>query len=281
MQGQRPRVFISYSHDSAGHQRRVLSLAERLRADGIDAQIDQYVQGTPPEGWARWMRNQLAGADFILLVCTETYYRRFCGPGDPDQGRGVDWEGMLVTLELYHARSRTAKFVPVVFAPEDERFVPEELSGHTHYLLTSEDQYFQLYAFLTGQAGVVAGELGTLKALAREPVVPLRFGHAGVSKPLASKLNGTLETPAYDFEGPAHPQAAVCRGPSAAPAGETNGGAVAATLRTASAPSAQPVAASKRRPLPPRGGGAGHPAVHGVGGRIALVLRPGIGETNP
>ena len=116
------------------------------------------------------MRNQLASANFILLVCTETYYRRFCGQGGPGQGRGVDWEGMLVTLELYHARSRTAKFVPVAFAPGEERFVPEELSGHTHYLLTSEDQYFQLYAFLTGQAGVVPGELGTLKALAREPL---------------------------------------------------------------------------------------------------------------
>jgi hypothetical protein len=82
----------------------VLSLAERLRADGVDAQIDQYVQGTPLEGWIRWIRNQLASADFILLVCTETYYRRFCGQGGPGQGRGVDWEGMLVTLELYHAQ---------------------------------------------------------------------------------------------------------------------------------------------------------------------------------
>jgi formylglycine-generating enzyme required for sulfatase activity len=250
MQGQRPKVFISYSHDSAEHRKRVLSLAERLRADGVDAQIDQYVQGTPLEGWARWMRHQLASADFILLVCTETYHGRFCGLGGPDQGRGVDWEGMLVTLELYHARSRTAKFVPVVFFPGDERFVPEELSGHTHYLLTSEDQYFQLYAFLTGQAGVVPGELGTLKALAREPVAPLSFGRAGL-RPLAGKLKGTLETPAYDLEGPAHPPAAVRRGPAAPPRGETNSGALAqASLRTASVSPAEPVAASRHRPLP-------------------------------
>jgi hypothetical protein len=85
-------------------------------------------------------------------------------------------EGSKVMLELYHARSRTAKFVPVIFARGDERFIPAELSGYTHYLLTSEDQYFQLYAFLTNQAGVVPVELGTLKALARESVAPLRFG---------------------------------------------------------------------------------------------------------
>ena len=37
------------------HQKRVLALAERLRKDGVDAQIDQYVAGTPEEGWPRWM----------------------------------------------------------------------------------------------------------------------------------------------------------------------------------------------------------------------------------
>jgi hypothetical protein len=38
-----PRVFISYSHDSAAHEDRVLALANRLRGDGVDATIDQYV----------------------------------------------------------------------------------------------------------------------------------------------------------------------------------------------------------------------------------------------
>jgi len=70
------RVFISYSHDSAEHQKRVLALANQLRADGIDAGIDQYVQD-PDEGWLKWMRTQVKGADKVLLVFTETYHRRF------------------------------------------------------------------------------------------------------------------------------------------------------------------------------------------------------------
>ena len=37
-----PKVFISYSHDSQEHKDRVLSLADRLRSDGIDCNIDQY-----------------------------------------------------------------------------------------------------------------------------------------------------------------------------------------------------------------------------------------------
>jgi len=53
------RVFISYSHDSAAHKETVMRLSARLRKDGIDAQIDQYVRGRPPEGWPRWMLDKL------------------------------------------------------------------------------------------------------------------------------------------------------------------------------------------------------------------------------
>ncbi|HEV2842354.1 MAG TPA: SEFIR domain-containing protein [Chthoniobacterales bacterium] len=75
------RVFISYSHDSDAHRERVLALSERLRADGIETLLDQYVNGLPPQGWPRWMLDQLDAADSVLVVCTETYYRRFRGHG--------------------------------------------------------------------------------------------------------------------------------------------------------------------------------------------------------
>jgi hypothetical protein len=183
------RVFISYSHDSIEHARRVLELAERLRQDGVDAQLDQYVAGTPTEGWPRWMLDRLDWADFILSVCTETYYRRFRGHEKAGQGKGVDFEGNLITLVIYHAKSRTERFVPVLFEPEDERFIPEPVSGHTHYLLNSEDNYAKLYAFLTGQAGVVPRKLGPLKTLATEPVEPLTFGGPVEETAPAAKLD--------------------------------------------------------------------------------------------
>jgi tetratricopeptide (TPR) repeat protein len=170
------KVFISYSHDSPEHEQHVLELAERLRKDGVDAQLDQYVAGTPSEGWPRWMLNQLDWAEFVLVVCTDTYYRRFRGHEKPGKGKGADWEGNLVTTEMYNAKSRSTKFVPVFFASQDEQFIPEPVSGHTRYLLNSQNNYGNLYAFLTGQAGVPRGELGSLKSLAHEPVEPLRFG---------------------------------------------------------------------------------------------------------
>ena len=53
-----PTVFISYSHDSPEHEDRVLELSDRLREEGIAANIDQY-QTAPPEGWQLWMEKEI------------------------------------------------------------------------------------------------------------------------------------------------------------------------------------------------------------------------------
>jgi len=76
---------------------------------------------------------------------------------------------------FYHGKSRTKKFVPILFDHEDEQFIPEPVRGHTYQVLNSEDSYAKLYAFLSGQAGVTPGELGSLMTLARKQVEPLRF----------------------------------------------------------------------------------------------------------
>jgi hypothetical protein len=174
----RPKVFISYSHDSPEHAQRVLGLAERLRADGIETSLDQYINGSPVEGWPRWMLNQLDAADFVLLICTETYYRRFRGLEQPGKGKGADWEGALVTQEIYDARSATAKFVAVMFAPGLEAFVPEPLRGRTFHVLTGEESYQELYDVLLGQAGVAARPVGELKRRKPRRGAVLSFGGA-------------------------------------------------------------------------------------------------------
>ena len=83
-----PKVFISYSHDSELHSKRVLALANQLRGHGIEARIDQYV-GDPDEGWPMWMRNQVLEANRVLLVFTENYARRFLGKEEEGRGLGV------------------------------------------------------------------------------------------------------------------------------------------------------------------------------------------------
>jgi WD40 repeat protein/ribosomal protein S18 acetylase RimI-like enzyme len=192
MPSDHPKVFISYSHDSPEHAQHVMELAERLRQDGVDAQHDQSVGGTPDEGWPRWMLDKLDWAEFVLMVCTETYYRRFRGHDESGEGKGADWEGNLITLGIYVAKSRTTKFVPVLFGRSDKPFIPEPLLGHSHYMLDSADNYAELYAFLTGQAGVLPSGLGSLQSIARKKVIPLNFVASGVQKTSTSPPEGVL-----------------------------------------------------------------------------------------
>lgn len=180
-----PTVFVSYSHDSDAHRDRVLGLSERLRADGVATILDRYAKGSPPEGWPRWMLNGLDAATHVLCVCTETYYRRFRGQEVPGKGKGVDWEGALMTQALYDARSVSSKFVPVLFDRADEPHVPEPLRGQTFYVLDSEAGYQALYDALLDQSGVEPGAVGALKRKPRPTGGPSSFD-ASASPPAAT-----------------------------------------------------------------------------------------------
>jgi tetratricopeptide (TPR) repeat protein len=177
-------VFISYSHDSNAHRERVLGLSERLRDDGITTILDRYVNGSPAEGWPRWMLNGLDAAARVLCVCTETYYRRFRGHEAPGKGKGVDWEGAIITQELYDARRVSQKFIPVLFEGGDEDHIPEPLRGQTHYRVHSEEGYQALYDALLGQSGVEPGQVGQRKTKSRAKGQPLTFETDAPSKVL-------------------------------------------------------------------------------------------------
>lgn len=68
-----PKVFISYSHQDEGYEKKVLSFANRLRSEGIDANIDLYEEA-PKEGWPRWMENQILWADYVVVLASKSYY---------------------------------------------------------------------------------------------------------------------------------------------------------------------------------------------------------------
>src|SRR5216683_1584784 len=113
------KVFISYSHDSDEHGKRVLALAEQLRSNGVQSSIDQY-EPNPAETWQIWMRKQIEEADYVLLVCTETYKRRFESAEEPSKGLGVIYEGSFITKAIYRGQGKNFKYIPILFSQDDE-----------------------------------------------------------------------------------------------------------------------------------------------------------------
>jgi hypothetical protein len=164
MPPEQPKVLISYSHDSSEHEQRVLTLADRFRADGIDCMIDQYVL-TPSEGWPRWMEKQIRESDFVLMVCTEDYSRRVLGGEDPGRGRGVRWEVHLIFEAIYQADTRNTKFIPVVLEVSAFQWIPAVLQGTNYYDLGTNDGYEELYRRLTDQPRIIKPKLGQRRSL--------------------------------------------------------------------------------------------------------------------
>ena len=172
-----PRVFVSYSHDSEEHRAAVLDLAQRLRGAGLDVQLDRYVT-SPPEGWPRWMMTQIEKADFVLVVCTPTYRRRFEGKERRGKGLGATFEGLLAIQHVYEAGAKNKKFVPVLFpGAAATRAIPVPLRQFTHFRVPT--QLYDLVAHLHGREAIEPAPL-VATAAGRRPAVR-SAGAQGVS----------------------------------------------------------------------------------------------------
>ncbi len=171
------RVFISYSHDSLGHADRVLALADRLRQDGIDSILDQYLLGSPDEGWPLWMDRQIRDTDFVLMICTPTYYRRVMGEEEPGVGHGVNWESNLVYQHFYQDATINKRFLPILLEGGSASDIPVPFRGVAYYRSMTEEGYEALYRRLTNQPLTPPPDIGTPKKLPPRERPPCAFGN--------------------------------------------------------------------------------------------------------
>jgi len=102
-----PRVFISYSHDSATHKKWVLEFATTLRDRGVDAVLDQW-DLKPGDDLPHFMETQLENADFALMICTEKYVEK----ANAGEG-GVGYEKMIMTSSML-SRIDSNKVIPII-----------------------------------------------------------------------------------------------------------------------------------------------------------------------
>jgi hypothetical protein len=140
-----PKVFISYSWDDEGHKQWVRDFAARLRADGVEAIIDQWAV-VPGDRLPHFMEKAIRENSYVLIVCTPKYKEK----SDNRKG-GVGYEGDIMTAEVY-AGANHRKFIPVLRGGSWTTAIPSWLGGKYSIDLSgspySEDQYRDLLATL-------------------------------------------------------------------------------------------------------------------------------------
>jgi len=117
-----PRVFISYSWDSEQHKGWVLELAKRLRADGIDAVVDE-IHLSPGDRAPQFMEMCIRQSDRVLVICTEVYKRRF-----DERTGGAGYEGHIISGEIISQVGRN-KFIPILRSGDWNTAMPTALLG--------------------------------------------------------------------------------------------------------------------------------------------------------
>lgn len=127
-----PKVFISYSHDTAEHKRWVGEFASKLIKNGIEVSLDQWDLSLGDDV-TKYMEHSLTNADRVLMICTEPYIIK------ADEGKGgVGYEAMIVTGELVRNLG-TSKFIPIIRQANNETKLPKSMSTR-YYINFSEGQ---------------------------------------------------------------------------------------------------------------------------------------------
>jgi len=139
------------------------------------------------------MENQIREADFVLVVCSETYLRRVEGREDPHKGQGVVWEIKSIYNCLHSDKLDSVRFIPVLFDGASPDDIPLPLRGFTHYHVDTEPGYESLYRRLTNQPEVSKPALGHLRSLPAKE----RSQHSLPGAFSLEQLSKTMSNPRY------------------------------------------------------------------------------------
>lgn len=168
-----PRVFISYSHDSADHKNTVIAFGTLLRTQlGIDAHLDEWYANDRRD-WSEWAIEQLESADYVLAIASPRFRERADGRVAGPEGRGAQFEGALMRNKMTQDRVIwMRKILPVVLPGATIADIPEFLLPYsaTHYVVSrlTPDGITDLRRVLVGQPRHALPPLGTPPPLASE-----------------------------------------------------------------------------------------------------------------
>jgi hypothetical protein len=156
-----PKVFLSYSWSSDEYADRIVDLANRLRADGIDVVLDR-AHLTEGQDLYKFMERSVNDptVTHVLLLCDPLYAEK----ADGREG-GVGKETTIVSPDVYASATQT-KFIPVIMQRREDGTVPTPayLKTRLYFDLsdpeTEEFHYQRLKRRLYGKLDVELAPLG-------------------------------------------------------------------------------------------------------------------------
>jgi hypothetical protein len=120
----RPRVFVSYAHESDAHKRAVAELCSFLINQGMDVRFDQQDRNTR-RIWEEWITREILRADYVLVIASPAYRDAADGNLPDELNRGVRWEFLRLTDLLFRFKEEwTKKILPVVLPGRSEHEIP-------------------------------------------------------------------------------------------------------------------------------------------------------------
>jgi len=130
-----PRVFISYSHEEPKHGQWVMEIAKSLRANGVDANLDEW-DLIPGQGTTYFIESQIRDSDFVILICTPLYAEKSNIPRG-----GVGYEKNIISAEMLQSNDLRSKFIPILRKGTFDDALPTYLgSKHAIDFRKTQDQ---------------------------------------------------------------------------------------------------------------------------------------------
>lgn len=133
-----PRLFISYSWSTPGHEQWVVDLATELVQSGVDVILDKWALREGHDSIA-FMEQMVTDVSIskVVLVCDSVYAAKADG-----RSGGVGTETQIISAELY-AKQAQDKFVAVVVERDGEGrpYLPTYYKSRIYVDLSESDRY--------------------------------------------------------------------------------------------------------------------------------------------
>ena len=134
-----PKVFISYSWAVS---EKVLELAERLMANGVNVVLDKWDLKPGHDKYA-FMEQSVndASVNKVLIICDRTYAEKA-----NQRAGGVGDETAIISPEIY-GNVEQEKFIPIIFEKDElgKTYLPHYMATRIYIDLSTDDLYGEQY----------------------------------------------------------------------------------------------------------------------------------------